>query len=229
MTSAPVFKIGGLSIPGQPLIVANDQFLAFPSADAFDGIIGINILRSMAFQWDFKHQLLTIYHPGRLSSSSLQQIGFVSPSTLAITEDARNHSFWYASIRMTNGFVIAEQPLYIDTGANSTTIPYPMAQHLGLKPYSQHSLVTLYGSETQKVANVEAIQLGSLMLSDTPVLIRAASAKNQTGLLGLNILSHFRVLMDFPAKKMYLQPNTTAAVPAITIGPTPTAPAPPAK
>ncbi len=228
MATVPVLKLGGINFPSQPFVVKNDNFLAMLSGSSFDGIIGINILHRMATQWNFKNHSLTFFYPGQLNPIDLRQLNFINPNILPITEDTKGNGLWYASVRMTNGFISMDQRLMIDTGANMTTIPNSVEQHLGLKPYGQNLSRTFRGSSILDVANVETLQVGDLTLPEFPVSIRAASSKNEVYLLGLDVLSNYRVLMDFPARKMYLQPSVSL-VPAITIGPAPATTTPPAK
>ncbi len=217
MATIPVLKLGVINFPSQPFVVKNDKFLATLSGSSFDGIIGINILHRMATRWDFKNHLLTFFYPGQLDPIDFRQLNFINPSILPITEDTKENGLWYASIKMSNGLVSIDQRLMIDTGSNLTIIPNSDAQHLGLKPYDQKLSHTFGGSSILDVANIETLQVGDLTLPEFPISIRAASLKNEAYLLGLDVLSNYQVLIDFPAKKMYLQPDTPSV--NITIKP----------
>jgi predicted aspartyl protease len=150
--------------------------------------------------------------------------GLTQPYVVSITkkEDGR----WYVEAQVANEGMTANEAMVLDTGSNITQISDTTAQILHLATTGQQQQHNSYGTDIVSQANIGTLRLGDLTLSGTTVSVSPISI-SEPPILGMDILSGYRVLIDFPAKKMYLQPNT-AAVPAITIGPTPAVPATPA-
>jgi len=126
-------------------------------------------------------------------------------------------------LRASNGISQSED-LVLDTGSNVTTISDTAAVHLGLKVSEEHATTNVYSDAVPMgESSVDTLQIGGITLSGHAVSVAHVS-KLEPPVLGMDILSGYRVLIDFPAKKMYLQSNTAAAVSAITIGPAPATP-----
>ena len=112
---------------------------------------------------------------------------------------------------------MTSEDLALDTGSNTTQISDTAAQTLHLGIIGQQQQHNAYGTAMVGRASVETLRLGDLILSGTSVSVSSVT-KIQSNLLGMDILSGYRVLIDFPGGKMYLQPNAVA-IPKITIGP----------
>jgi hypothetical protein len=80
-----------------------------------------------------------------------------------------------------------------------------------------------YGYTTFNQTRVPTLTLGDIRLADRPVLY--PDKKDFPADLGMDILGGYKVLLDFPAHKMYLMPQTPLAL--VQVKPAaPTAPAP---
>ena len=105
----------------------------------------------------------------------------------------------------------------LDTGSNLTYISGTLADQLHLKPQGHGSVSTFYGPIATSNATAYSLQFGEISLGDLWVNYvdepKIVSPFNNN-VLGLDILSYFRVLLDYPDGKIYFQPSTADASPA---------------
>ncbi len=229
-TLASSFKVSNVSFTQIPFRVLPDQeFMLAPEAPndtRYDGIVGANLLEHFAVLIDASQHQFGLCLPGDLYLKQVADYGLTQPYTVPITK--KDDSRWYVEAQITNSSVVTTETLALDTGSNTTQISDAAAQALHLKIVGQDHQTNAYGGRMVGQASVETLRVGNLTLSGTSVSVTPAT-KDQPSVLGMDILSGYRVLIDFPAKKMYLQSNTAAAIPAVTIGPAPATTAPPAK
>ena len=197
-----------------------------PSDTRYDGIVGANLLEHFAVLVDASQHQFGLCLPGNLHPKQVADYGLTQPYVVPITK--KDDGNWYVEVKITNNGMVTSEALALDTGSNTTQISDTAAQTLHLNIIGQQQQHNSSGTHMVGRASVSTLQLGDLTLSGTSINVSSVT-KNEFSLLGMDILSGFRVLIDFPGKKMYLQPNTAAAVPAVTIGPAPAPAVPPAK
>lgn len=105
-----------------------------------------------------------------------------------------------------NGRVRA--PFFIDTGASGVSIPWPVAQQLGLQinedtPRIQVS--TANGVVSEPIVRLKTVQLGPARVSD---LQAAVSGSMDVGLLGGAFFNNFVYQVDAAAGVITLKPNS---------------------
>ncbi len=228
-TRVPVLKVGNIRFTDVALLVldAKDISLSPSGNDAapYQGIIGSNLLQQFAVVLDSQKLTLGLCVPGNLSEHQVKLFGMSQPHVLPMTNVDTNK--WFVSAQLLNGRLKGNENLLLDTGSDGTDVSEQLGQEIGLKTQRKRGSKNAYGTQSVAISTTDQINLGDLTLRHVSLTIRPVS-EELPPTLGMDILSGYRVLMDFPAKKMYLQSNT-AAVPAITVSPTPAAPAPPAK
>ncbi len=225
MTQVALFAIGHIQVNNAIFLVLPDSNLQAGAGSVYDGVIGANMLAGSAILLDSPQHKFGFCLPGVLSPQQLGQIGLAHPYVLPITTSGGK---WFVQAVLTNGSSTNNADLLVDTGSNATGISTVLAEKLHLNATGLGVQHDVYTTKVIGMGQVDILHLGDLTLRDIPITVRAAS-ESLPSLLGMDILSGYRVLIDFPAKKMYLQPNTAAAVPAITIGPSPAPVTPPAK
>ena len=225
MTQITLFAIGHIQVNNATFLVLPDSNLQAGSGSVYDGVIGANMLAGSAILLDSPQHKFGFCLPGALSPQQLGQIGLAHPYVLPITTSGGK---WFAQAELTKGSSTNDADLLVDTGSNTTGISTVLAEKLHLNATDLGVQHDVYTTKVVGMGQVDILHLGDLTLRDVPITVRAAS-ESLPSLLGMDILSSYRVLIDFPAKKMYLQSNTAAAVPAITIGPALATTAPPAK
>ena len=228
VTLAPRFKISNVTFANKvPFQVLPDQdFMLDPKAPddtRYDGIVGTNLLQHFAVLIDASQHQFGLCLPGNLYLKQVADFGLTQPYVVPIVE--KGDGRWYVEAQVINDGMTANESMVLDTGSDFTQISDTAAQALHLKIVGQQQQVNAYRTRVVGISSVGALRLGNLELSG-PSVVAGPISTNEPPILGMNILSGFRVLIDFPAKKMYLQSNTAAAVPAITIKPQPVTPTP---
>ena len=228
--SSSAFKISNVSFTKIRFEVLPDQdFMLNPKAPddtRYDGIVGADLLEHFAVLVDASQHQFGLCLPGNLYPQQVTDYGLTQPYVVPIAK--KDDGRWYVEAQITNSGMTATEAMVLDTGSNTTQISDTAAQTLHLEIIGQQQQQNAYSTRMVGRASVGTLRLGDLTLSGTSVSVTPIT-KDQPSILGMDILSGYRVLIDFPGKKMYLQSNTAAAVPAITIGPAPAATAPPAK
>ena len=197
-----------------------------PDDILFDGVLGVNILEHFAVLLDTSQHTLGLCVPGNLNLHQVSQLGYTAPFAVPITQ---KDGHWFVTVQLTNSGVKQSEDFILDTGSNQTVVSNTAAEHLGLKITEEQQVTNAYSDNVRVgVSSVDNLQIGNIKLNGHAIGV-AFNTKPLPPVLGMDILSGYRVLMDFPAKKMYLQSNTAATVPAITIGTAPAPATPPAK
>jgi predicted aspartyl protease/Tfp pilus assembly protein PilF len=99
--------------------------------------------------------------------------------------------------------------LEIDTGASGLVISRSVAEHAGLKQFSQMNMGGI-GSDGRKsgyTAFADDIKIGSLEFRDCAVaVIDQRNVVDSDGLIGMDVFSHFLITLDYPMRKLLLAP-----------------------
>ena len=227
-TSVSTLRIGSsFQFTDMPLIVLDaDQISMAPDerhVNPYQGILGSSVMQQYAILVDGPTHIFGLCLPGNLSQEQIRQIGFTHPYILPLT--SVNHFQWYVQAQFVNGTHKGNENLLVDTGSDITNISENLAEKLDMKVLGEKKSKTAHGLVVSATTVADELSLGDLTMRTFPLVIRP-SLQRLPPSLGMDILSGYRVLMDFPGGKMYLQPNAAAA---ITVGPAPAATAPPAK
>ncbi len=219
-TTVSVLKVGTVRFTDLLLVVLDAKDIS-PSPTGHDvnpyqGILGSNLLQQFAILLDTQAHKFIICVPGNLSQGQVGLAGFAYSSALPLTQI--NFNKWFVTARFVNSGLKGEENLLLDTGSDGTHVSDQLGKEIHLKAQRQRGSRSAYGNITVTLSTVDELDLGDLVLLNFPLSVRPVS-ENLPPTLGMDILSGYRVLMDFPAKKMYLQSNTAMAVPNITVGP----------
>ena len=213
-------KIGGKAGPlnlqpfNGPVCVLPDQQLRVSADRSVDGLIGSGLLAKFAVSLDFSAHTMLLVYPGSLTRAEAEYLGYCQPGGTDFPLAMDADDVCSVQVGVENKGVSQRVDLPLDTGSQMTTLPARTAQDLSLGslgqiPQADHSSSVSTVCETRP----DALVLGEVRL--VRPLINYVETADYTPRLGLDILSSYKVLMDFPAKKMYLQP----AVPTIKIAP----------
>jgi len=97
--------------------------------------------------------------------------------------------------------------LEIDTGADGLVVSRSVAEHAGLKPFSQTEMNGI-GDEGYKPgysAYADSIRIGNLEFQDCSVhVLDSRSGLEVDGLIGMDVFSQFLVTLDYPMRKLLL-------------------------
>ena len=226
MTEIARFEIGPVNADNAPVLVADastfNQIWGKVNVNTCDGVIGANMLQNSAILLDSQHHTFGFCVPGQLSSKQLQEVGLPIPYVLPMSKsDDTGNNQWHIQAQFINGSKSGNESLLLDTGSNATIVSDSLAHKAQIMAISQGKQQTLYANSAITMGRVDLIKIGDLILSSVSIGIRPVTDE-QPPLLGMDILANYRVLIDFPGKKMYLQPNTPSVT--ITVKPQPAPP-----
>jgi predicted aspartyl protease len=114
--------------------------------------------------------------------------------------------------------------LQIDTGAGGLVVTQSVAQHAGLKAFSQTEMSGIgdQGYKPGYTAYADSIRIGNLEFQDCAVRVLDSRSvlEDVDGLIGMDVFSHFLVTLDYPMRKLLLgplppRPGEIAAVPTL--------------
>ena len=208
MVTLSQMQLGGFTISQPiPLIVSEtNQLSSFPQP--IDGIIGINILSIFMVEFDFPRHQITLWNSADLSDAAIKGSGFSGAMALPITQ-RENGTYTVPGVFSSSSSQISTR-LLLDTGAAETSVSASIARSLDLKPGAEQSNGSFWGQINYTQTEVSALQIGDLKLRNLPVDYAANGDVRFPCGLGMDILSHYRMLLDFSSKKMYLQSNLPA-------------------
>ena len=206
--------IGDLSIKNSRFIILGAGPLkAF--GQSVDGILGANVAAKCPILLDFQKRQLSFLHHSP-SPDDLKKIGMGDAVSVPV-KDVDKSSHYKFPIKVASGGNSAEGDMMIDTGANQTHISGIMADQLHLKPQGHQLVSTLYGSVSTSDATVASLQFGQITLTDFTMNYvdkPDITSPMNSNILGLDVLSRFQVLLDYPDGKIYFQLSPAEAPPA---------------
>ena len=200
-----------------PMIVLSDKQLGKVAAISVDGIIGANGLSYFAVGFDFHRHVMMFYYPGILSVSQVHYAGFNIPADVPTSMSSAATDYkYFVSVEIAKGGVSRQVDLLLDTGAKNTFVSRDVAEALSLTPTQRQPTMSLSRRFDTDIAPVSSLRVGGVTVKD--FLVYFPHTGDYATVLGLDFLSSYYVLMDFPAQKMYVAPSVTVA-PGVHIGP----------
>lgn len=104
-----------------------------------------------------------------------------------------------------------EYLMMLDTGAGITVVDQPVAEALRLPPGDSMNVLGASGQGSASVTRLSSLQIGNVHLRDVQVavtdlgLIRLIGGSRFGGILGFNVLSRFRVTVDYHRRTLTLE------------------------
>lgn len=179
------------------------------------GDIGYDVLKDLVVGFDYENKLVTFYAPANYNYSGK---GEALRATLEMNYDPQ-----VAGTFAVEGMAAVSTRFTIDTGAGGTVINAPLVKANDLLktvtdkiPSPSHGVGG--GESNDVVGRVESITLGPYKLRQPLV----ALSRDTTGSLtmediginvGGNILRRFTVIIDYPRRRVILEPNSHFADP----------------
>jgi hypothetical protein len=170
-----------------------------------NGILGWLFMRECAVLFDFHKHEITLWSSGNLSQKDFKEIDIQDAIVLDQATPETTLGQFKIMVRLNNRINV---DLKIDTGSNDTRIPTQVARQLKLLPTQRNILYqSVYGPIQSEEAHLDSLALGPILIRSQNVSYSTKQNKPALDHLGLDILSHFRMLIDFPAHKLYLKPE----------------------
>jgi len=211
---ATTLAVGGIQIPGESLTTAPLSFMAPFVGRKIDGLLGHEFLSRYVVEIDYERSTIAIYDP---RSYRYDGPGEIVPLTLT-PSDAEVH----VAIRPSGGAPV-DAVLELDTGSfDALGLHGSFVDQHALAPAGTPRLATpglaIGGQTTGYRTRVAGVTLGSYALDDLVVSVTASNGAGNhsevAGTLGAEVLRRFRVILDYPRKRMILEKNARYAEPS---------------
>ena len=169
-----------------------------------DGVLGWDFLADYALLIDFHTHQLTLWQGGNLTEEERRSVHM--QDAVALPRANKTPGSFDIQVRLSNARGQRDVTLAVDTGGARTLIAPQDARALDLEPtciaLPQRSI---FGSLKVNEATLQTLEVGGLRLSDLSVRYLTQDHPNMPPHLGLDVLSRYRLLIDYPAKMLYLK------------------------
>jgi len=192
----PPIELGTLTVSSSgPIFCTDFSAVRQMSGQAFDGVLGMDVLSNFIVQIDFDAGKVRFL-------KDLPTTEWLGSAIPIIYGDRREP---LVQVRCGD----ASHRLIIDTGSNSTCLEKELFDVLAkagaIDVGGTHSVMTASGEVGSRSGLLRELAMGPFTHSDT------LCDRDRLGLLGLKYLSRFHVTMDFPAKTAYFREGSRYA------------------
>jgi hypothetical protein len=205
-------RLPGVELLDQTLYAAPLDSLEPAAGRSVGGLLGYDFFNRFVVEIDYTALVINLYDPVNYRYSG-------SGDSIPITLE-RNHAFARASIVPSTGSVI-EGKFLIDTGgARAVDLTAPFVEMHKLLDGDQRTIrgfvAGIGGQINLRIGRLKSLQLGRYVVK-APVVgfsqaAKGASASSEMdGLIGADLLSRFKVILDYSRKRMILEPNARFA------------------
>lgn len=175
-----------------------------------DGYIGLSVLGKYMTTVDYAAKTMTL-----LRDDALRDAPTPSPAAVEVPMRTTSSGFWSGEVRLEG----VEKPVnfIIDTGASVTVVSEALAARENLSRYELRQVIRVYGA-AGLAENIQTLSLPVLQLTPTHARRRVYAAVldmdslnetagfEQAGIVGGNVLRHYRVTFDFARAVVRLDP-----------------------
>lgn len=197
---------GGLKLAVPFVVVPQKELDGAMGGETIDGIIGANFLEVFTEFFDFPHKKLTFIFPAGASADLLKRYGFQDAARVP-TFDLDSSGRRFVSAVLSQGEKQTTENMMIDTGANGTLISAKAARDVMLPLLETTPLTNLEGAIIARRSKLEKIQIGETTLAGVGISVgETQGSRSITPLLGMNVLSRYKMLLDFKQNALWLKP-----------------------
>lgn len=208
--------IGDARVENVPIYIRpffNDQ-------EKLDGYIGLSVIAKYVSTLDYQARVMTLARDGTRGVAAAA----VSPAALEMPIRTTSSGFWSGEV-LVDGIA---KPLnfIMDTGASISVVSEALAEREEMNRFASSTKLKVYGAagvaHDVQMLMLPRIMLGAQARKNVPAAvldlnpINETSGFEQTGIIGGNVLRHFRVTFDFQRAVVRLDPPGGAAAPPVT-------------
>lgn len=177
-----------------------------------DGYIGLSIFSKFLSVIDYEKRHLTLVRNSE--RTPVEESAPLAPGSAELQIRTTSSGFWSGEIQLEG----VSKPLnfIVDTGASITVVSEDLAAREDMERFLQPLRIRVYGAagvtDEVKTLLLPRMQMGTLARRNIPAAILDLDAINetsgfeQTGILGGNVLKHYRVTFDFQRAVVRLDP-----------------------
>jgi predicted aspartyl protease len=203
VVDVPTLDLAGLVYPGEKFALFPNPRLRELLGPGGEGVIGVVTVCESAVVLDLDRSLITLWYPGSLTAKEREGLGFRAAQGLPLVEMGARYSYG-ARVRLNDQH---EETLFIDTGAPQTVLSRRAARILNLPLNGPARTLRLpFGEDERKLSQLESLRIGDQTIRNLKVQV---SMREEVAdmLLGIDVLSQLRVLLDYADQKVYVAPR----------------------
>lgn len=202
-----IFNIGGVELSGGRMSVRPPIAGQPGLAPARDGVIGRPIFANLVVEIDWEQKVVKLYDPAKFSYTG-------KGTVLPLTFDEMGRPYTAATVGIESDKTVPVN-LIVDTGG-SHNLSLEVGSGDKLKaPVGKEKVVLGRGASgefTGYLGAVKTFQLAAYALKEIPTIYPdesygSALRPGRDGNLGGGILRRFKIVYDFPGKRMIVEPN----------------------
>jgi predicted aspartyl protease/Flp pilus assembly protein TadD len=184
----------------------------FNQNEKVDGYIGLSVLSKYLAVVDYGAREMVLRR--RDSRSQDEQATPLAPSVIEVPIRTTSSGFWSGEVHLEG----LEKPtnFIIDTGATISVVSEALAQREGMDRYARTERIKVYGAaglaENIQTLMLPHVRFGTHLRERVYAAVISMDSINetagfeQTGIIGGNVLSHYRVTFDFDKAVVRLEP-----------------------
>jgi FKBP-type peptidyl-prolyl cis-trans isomerase len=202
-------KLGNIEFKNINIVLANFASLSASSGARIDGIAGDDILDKYVTELDFDHKALSLYKDIKfLDTTGYTPIPFEFSKNIHIPR-------FPISITLANGETFTGMVMF-DTGNSlSLIVSTPFSKFHDFNSKLGETYISRgrgFSAETQEqVAVIKSMSFNGFHFGKMSVRLtvndKATPADGYLGILGIEVIKHFNVILDYSHKMIYLKPN----------------------
>lgn len=193
----PGVEFRSVSLPTVDLSALSKQ-----AGQPIDGVLGADLLSRVAVGIDGPRRRVTFWNHGRLSAAERSAAGYGGATEVPAGPVYGTFPMLAAAAKVRNGMEMRATPIIISTGSQTSLLPAATAAALGMTP--------LPNPDHPATVLSRASRLDLPGLSFNAPLFQLTDEDGGTT-LGMNVLGHYRVLLDGPARVARFAPEVTVA------------------
>jgi|GEM_PF-5347344 len=202
-------KVGSAELNNINLVLVNLSSLSAAVGSRIDGIIGYEILNNYVTQLDFDHKKLLLYDKIQTADTS----GYTG-IPFQFNKDVLIPRF-PISIKLANGESFTGRAMFDTGNAFSLIVSTPFSKY--------HDFKSKIGETTQvqgrgmnaftqdQIATIQSMSFNNFKFDQMAIRLtindQAEPKDGYLGILGIEVIKHFNVILDYANKRIYLKPN----------------------
>lgn len=206
-------KLGGVNMSGINLVLSDLGTLSKILGRRLDGLVGYEVMNKYVTQIDFDHKQLLLFNGIKeVDTTGYTGIPFQFNKDVLIPR-------FPITITLTNGESFTGRAMF-DTGNAFSLIvsaPYSKFHNLNAKLGETFPAWGLNASAPDQVAMIKSMSFNGFEFGNMTIRLtaneKAEPKDGYLGILGIEIIKRFNVILDYANKKIYLKPNASFNVP----------------
>ena len=220
LATVPRLDVGTFVMPKVQCLVVGDRKIHGNDGTPEDGLLGSNVLSFYPTMIDYPRRLAAFFPHRLLSPADLKAVGLDGAAVIPVRPTIGGDIFT-CPVRLQNGAKAVDEDLEVDIGTNITCLSEQIARRLGLTASQSVTADFLFQSLPLSASSLSSLSVGGRAGADGVLSVRDTDVVYSHGPLpagipaaiGMDSLSHGRVLLDFPDRKIYYQPSPPASLP----------------